>query len=220
LAGAFEEKFGCRPYEAYGCTECSPGVTANGPGATRPGSIGKSLPGVDLKVVDPETGEEVGGGSEGLLKVKGANVMRGYLGMPEKTKEVLQDGWYETGDIVRIDEDGYVWIAGRLSRFSKIGGEMVPHGNVEEALHELAGVTEQVFAVAGVPDDRKGERLVVLHTVEEKVLEGVLERLTDSEMPNLWKPKQGQFVAVEALPYLGTGKLDLKGLQRMALELG
>jgi acyl-[acyl-carrier-protein]-phospholipid O-acyltransferase/long-chain-fatty-acid--[acyl-carrier-protein] ligase len=175
---------------------------------------------MELKVVDPETGEEVEEGRKGLLKVKGANVMRGYLGMPEKTAEVLQDGWYETGDIVRIDEDGYLWIEGRLSRFSKIGGEMVPHGHIEEKLHELIGVTEQVFAVAGVPDEKKGERLVVLHTVGEDLLEDVLQKLAEAEMPNLWKPKRRQFVAVEALPYLGTGKLDLKGLQRMAAQLG
>ena len=154
------------------------------------------------------------------MRVKGPNVMKGYLGLPEKTAEVLQEGWYETGDIVRIDEDGFVWIAGRLSRFSKIGGEMVPHGTVEEQLHELAGETEQVFAVAGVPDDKKGERLVVIHTATEEVIEGLLEKLADAEMPNLWKPKRAQFVSVEALPYLGTGKLDLKGLQTMASELG
>lgn len=220
LAKAFEEKLGCRPYEAYGCTECAPGIAANGPDAERAGSIGRPVPGMELKVVDSETGEEVEEGRKGLLKVKGANVMRGYLGMPEKTAEVLQDGWYETGDIVRIDEDGYLWIEGRLSRFSKIGGEMVPHGHIEEKLHELIGVTEQVFAVAGVPDEKKGERLVVLHTVGEDLLEDVLQKLAEAEMPNLWKPKRRQFVAVEALPYLGTGKLDLKGLQRMAAQLG
>lgn len=219
LAKAFDEKFGCKPFEAYGSTECSPGVSANGPETNRPGSIGQALKGIEVRVVDPDTGEEVADGTEGLLKVKGANVMRGYLGLPEKTAEVLQDGWYETGDIVRIDEDGFLWIEGRLSRFSKIGGEMVPHGNVEETLHELAGVTEQIFAVAGVPDDRKGERLIVLHTAQEEMLEGVLAQLSASSIPNLWKPKRGQFVAVKELPYLGTGKLDLKGLQRMAAEL-
>ena len=217
LATAFEEKFGCRPREAYGSTECL-AVTANSPQATRPGSIGRPLPGVELRVVDPETGETIGAGEEGLLLVRGESVMRAYLGMKEKTDEVLRDGWYDTGDIVQIDEDGYVWIAGRLSRFSKIGGEMVPHGGIEETLHDLAGITDQVFAVAGVPDEKKGERLVVLHTADEEVLNKVMEKLSSAEIPNLWKPKGGQFVSVEALPYLGTGKLDLKGLQRMAVE--
>ncbi|MFT5109955.1 MAG: acyl-[acyl-carrier-protein]-phospholipid O-acyltransferase [Pseudoalteromonas tetraodonis] len=215
LATAFDEKFGCRPREAYGSTECL-AVTANSPAATRPGSIGRPLPGVELRVVNPDSGEETRAGEEGLLLVKGASVMQAYLGLKEKTDEVLRDGWYNTGDIVRIDADGYVWIAGRLSRFSKIGGEMVPHGSVEEKLHELAGITEQVFAVAGVPDEKKGERLVILHSVDDEVLDKVMAGLGTAEIPNLWKPKRGQFVSVEALPYLGTGKLDLKGIQRMA----
>ncbi|MGK0187922.1 MAG: acyl-[acyl-carrier-protein]-phospholipid O-acyltransferase [Verrucomicrobiales bacterium] len=219
LADAFEKKFGQRPLEVYGSTECL-AVTANSKQAERKGSIGQALPGVELKVVDPETGQEIKAGGEGLLMVKSASLMRGYLGMDELTSKVVKDGWYETGDIVRIDEDGFVWIAGRLSRFSKIGGEMVPHGKVEEVLQELAGVTEQVFAVAGLPDEKKGERLVVLHTAEDGMLDEVLEKLGATEIPNLWKPKRGQFISVEALPYLGTGKLDLKGLQRMAEEVG
>lgn len=220
VADAFEKKFGMRPYEAYGCSECSPGVTMNGPDAVRLGSIGRPIPGMEVKVVDPSTGNEMATGREGILKVKGPNVMRGYLNQPGKTAEVLKDGWYETGDVVRIDDDGFLWITGRLSRFSKIGGEMVPHGTVEETLHELAGITEQAFAVTGVPDDRKGERLMVVHTAGDDVLETVLAKLGDSELPNLWKPKRAQFVAVEALPYLGSGKLDLKGLQQMAADLG
>lgn len=220
LADAFEKKFGIRPFEAYGCTECAPGVSLNGPGASRSGSIGRPVPGMEVKVVDPEVGEPVETGQEGLLVVKGPNVMKGYFGQPEKTAEVLRDGWYETGDVVRVDEDGYLWITGRLSRFSKIGGEMVPHGTVEEKLHELAGVTEQTFAVAGVPDERKGERLVVIHTADEGTVGELLAKLAGADIPNLWKPKRGQFVAVDSLPYLGSGKLDLNGLQRMAVEWG
>ena len=216
VADAFEEKFGCRPFEAYGCTECSPGVAVNGPKANRAGSIGKPLNGISTRVVNPDTGEDVPTGGTGLLRVKGPNVMQGYLGMPEKTAEVLKDGWYDTGDIVRIDDDGFIWIEGRLSRFSKIAGEMVPHGNVEQTLHELAELTDQVFAVTGVPDDKKGERLVVLHTADKELLELVISKLSEADIPNLWKPKPDQFLAVDALPYLGSGKLDLKELQRMA----
>jgi acyl-[acyl-carrier-protein]-phospholipid O-acyltransferase/long-chain-fatty-acid--[acyl-carrier-protein] ligase len=216
VADAFEEKFGCRPFEAYGCTECSPGVALNGPGRNRTGSIGKILREMEAKVVNAETGEELPVGEAGLLRVRGPNVMRGYLGMEEKTAEVLRDGWYDTGDIVRIDDDGFIWIEGRLSRFSKIGGEMVPHGNVEETLNELAGESGRVFAVTGVPDEKKGERLVVVHTADEKLLEDVITRLGDAPIPNLWKPKAGQFIAVPELPYLGSGKLDLKALQQIA----
>lgn len=217
LASAFEEKFGCRPLEMYGSTECLV-VTTNAVGAAKQGSIGRPLPGVELRVVDPESNRELAAGEDGILLVKGTSVMSGYLGLEKKSAELLSDGWYVTGDVVRVDEDGYVWIAGRLSRFSKIGGEMVPHGQVEEKLHELADKSEQVFAVTGVPDERKGERLVILHTIEDERLEVVLEKLAQSELPNLWRPQRSQFVAVEQLPYLGTGKLDLKQLQKLALE--
>ena len=216
VADSFEEKFGVRPYEAYGCTECSPGVAVNGPGGNRTGSIGQVLKDMEVKVVNPESGDRLPTGEQGLLRVKGPNVMRGYLGMEEKTAEVLQDGWYDTGDIVRQDDDGFLWIEGRLSRFSKIGGEMVPHGNVEEALNELAGEAGQVFAVTGVPDDKKGERLVVIHTADDALLEKVLAGMAKASIPNLWKPRKDQFISVPELPYLGSGKLDLKGLQQIA----
>jgi acyl-[acyl-carrier-protein]-phospholipid O-acyltransferase/long-chain-fatty-acid--[acyl-carrier-protein] ligase len=216
IADAFEEKFGCRPLEVYGCTECSPGVAVNESITNRPGSIGRLLRGMEAKVVHPDSGEELPVGNAGLLKVKGPNIMRGYLGMPDKTAEVLKDGWYDTGDIVRLDEDGFLWIEGRLSRFSKIGGEMVPHGNVEEALNELANQDARIFAVTGVPDEKKGERLVVIHTASKELLDEVLRKLSDATIPNLWKPKPGQFLSVPELPYLGTGKLDLKGLQQIA----
>lgn len=152
LALAFEDTFGIRPLEGYGCTECSPVVTVNGPDfrapgfrqvAARRGSIGHPLPGVAVRVVDLESGEAVPHGSSGLLMVRGPNVMKGYLGRPEKTAEVLRDGWYTTGDVATVEEDGFLVITDRLSRFSKIGGEMVPHVKIEDKLHELAGVTSR-----------------------------------------------------------------------------
>ena len=144
--------------------------------------------------------------------------MKGYLGRPDKTAEVLKDGWYVTGDVAAIDEDGFLQITDRLTRFSKIGGEMVPHIKVEDKLHELAQVTEQTFAVTGVPDEKKGERLVVLHTLTDDKLKPVLEKLAASDLPNLWKPRPDQFFRVDALPRLGTGKLDLQKLREMALK--
>ena len=216
VAHAFEKKFGCLPVEAYGATECSPGIAVNDTQTNQPGSIGRLLRNLEARIVNPDTGEELSRGEPGLLKVRGPNVMMGYLGMPDKTAEVLKDGWYDTGDIVRLDEDGYLWIEGRLSRFSKIGGEMVPHGNVEETLNDLADRNEQIFAVTGLPDEKKGERLVVVHTADEGLLEQVLKKLADATIPNLWKPRPGQFLRVAQLPYLGTGKLDLKGLQKLA----
>ena len=227
LSVAFEDRFGIRPMEAYGCTECSPAVTVNARdfraagfrqvGGKR-GTIGHPLPGIGLRIVDPETGEELPTGRSGMMLVKGPNVMRGYLGMPEKTAEVLRDGWYTTGDIAAIDEDGFVTITDRLSRFSKVGGEMVPHIKVEEMLHELAAATEQTFAVTGLPDEKKGEKLAVLHTMETDALTVVLGKLASHELPNLWKPRKDQFVYVERLPYLGTGKLDLRKVREVAAQ--
>jgi len=229
LAAAFEDRFGVRPMEGYGTTETSPVVTINTRdfrsagfrqvGAKR-GSIGHPLPGMVARIVDPDSGEPLPLGQAGLLLVKGPNVMQGYLGQAEKTAEVLRDGWYTTGDIAALDEDGFLMITDRLSRFSKIGGEMVPHIKVEEKLHELAELTEQTFAVTGVPDEKKGERLVVLfQNLDSAAVESVVEKLTASELPNIWKPRRDQFFAVDALPYLGTGKLDLKQVKALAAEL-
>lgn len=225
LATAFEEQFGIRPFEAYGCTECSPAVTVNTHdfraagfrqvGGKR-GKIGHPLPGVCARIVHPETREPVDIGQPGLLLVRGPNVMTGYLGKPEKTSEVLQNGWYTTGDIAALDEDGFLQITDRLSRFSKIGGEMVPHIKVEEKLHELAGVTEQTFVVTSVADEKKGERLVVLHKLADDKLTACLEKLTASDLPNLWKPKADAFVRLDAFPMLGTGKLDLRKVKEVA----
>jgi acyl-[acyl-carrier-protein]-phospholipid O-acyltransferase/long-chain-fatty-acid--[acyl-carrier-protein] ligase len=148
--------------------------------------------------------------------VRGPNIMVGYLDKPEKTAEVLKDGWYNTGDIATLDQDGFLRITDRLSRFSKIAGEMVPHIKVEEKLHELLGVDGQVLAVTAIPDEKKGERLVVIHTLKDEQLKDVQEKLAKSDLPALWKPRPDQFMYVEKLPYLGTGKLDLRRLRDIA----
>jgi acyl-[acyl-carrier-protein]-phospholipid O-acyltransferase/long-chain-fatty-acid--[acyl-carrier-protein] ligase len=228
VALAFEDVFGIRPLEGYGCTECSPVVTVNGrdfraPGfrqvGSRRGKIGHPLPGVSVKVVDLDTGEPVAPGTPGMLLVKGPNVMKGYLGKPEKTAEVLRGGWYTTGDVATMEEDGFLTITDRLSRFSKIGGEMVPHIKIEDKLQELAGVTEQVFAVTTQPDEKKGERIVVVHTLPAEKLAPVLEKLSQCDLPALWKPRPNQFFHVDALPVLGTGKIDLCGVRALATGL-
>ncbi len=231
LASAFEQRFGLWPLEGYGCTECAPAVAVNTHdfrsagfrqvGAKR-GKIGHPLPGVSVRIVDPndpQLGTPLSCEQPGLLLVRGPNVMRGYLGKPEKTAEVLRDGWYVTGDIAALDEDGFLQITDRLSRFSKIGGEMVPHIKVEEKLHEVAGVTEQTFVVTGVPDEKKGERLVVLHKLADDKLPSCLEKLAQTDLPNLWRPRSDAFFRVESFPLLGTGKLDLRGVKDMAGRL-
>jgi acyl-[acyl-carrier-protein]-phospholipid O-acyltransferase/long-chain-fatty-acid--[acyl-carrier-protein] ligase len=228
VALAFEDTFGIRPLEGYGCTECSPVVTVNGRDYRAPGfmqvggkrgKIGHPLPGVSVKVVDLDTGEPVAPGTPGMLLVKGPNVMKGYLGRPEKTTEVLHDGWYTTGDVALMEEDGFLTITDRLSRFSKIGGEMVPHIKIEDKLHELAGVTEQVFAVTSLPDEKKGERIVVITTLSAEKLAPVLEKFAQCDLPALWKPRANQFFHVDAIPILGTGKIDLRGVKSLASAL-
>lgn len=227
LAAAFEDHFGIRPLEGYGCTECAPAVAVSTPdfrsagfrqvGAKR-GKIGHPVPGMCVRIVDPDTSAVAPVGQPGLLLVCGPNVMQGYLGRPERTAEVLRDGWYVTGDVAAMDEDGFLQITDRLSRFSKIGGEMVPHIKIEEKLHELAGATEQTFVVAGVPDEKKGERLVVLHKLPDEALRSCLEKFAQCDLPNLWKPRADQFYHVDAFALLGTGKLDLRKMRETALS--
>ena len=230
LASAFEEHFGIRPLEGYGCTECAPAVAVNTHdfrsagfrqiGAKR-GKIGHPLPGVSVRIVNPEhpwSGENLPVGQPGLMLVRGPNVMQGYLGKLEKTAEVLRDGWYSTGDVAALDEDGFLQITDSLSRFSKIGGEMVPHLKVEEKLHELANATDLTFVVTGLADEKKGERLVVLHRLTAETLAPCLEKLAQCDLPNLWKPRADQFFHVDHFPLLGTGKLDLRKVREMATQ--
>ncbi len=227
VALAFQEKFGTLPIEGYGCTECSPVVAANAgpyrpsrrfPAEARAGTIGQPVEGLQVRIVHPETGETLPDGEQGVLSVRGPNVMQGYLGQPERTAAVLRDGWYSTGDVALLDADGYIRITDRLNRFSKIGGEMVPHLMVEETLHELIGATEQVLAVTGVPDEKKGERLVVIHTLEEPAVRRCMQQLLASDLPNLWKPDARDFFHAESIPVMGSGKVDLQQLKKMARE--
>ncbi|MCK5175749.1 MAG: AMP-binding protein, partial [Planctomycetes bacterium] len=180
------------------------------------GTVGHPLPGVAAKVEDLETGELLDVDQVGLLKVKGPNVMAGYLDMPEMTKKVLSDGWYDTGDVASIDEDGFVTIKDPLSRFSKIGGEMVPHVGIEEAYLKGLSTHEHIVAVTGVPDEKKGEELVVLYLDEAGDPEKLHEIITNSDLPNIWKPRQSNYIKIDEMPVLGSGKLDIMKLRKMA----
>jgi acyl-[acyl-carrier-protein]-phospholipid O-acyltransferase/long-chain-fatty-acid--[acyl-carrier-protein] ligase len=228
LALEFQEKFGVLPLEGYGCTELAPAAIINVPDwergdlrqvGNKPGTIGQPLPGVAARIVHPETFEPLVPGQDGLLLVYGANVMKGYLGRPEQTRDVIRDGWYVTGDIARYDEDGFVTITDRLTRFSKVGGEMVPHQKVEDELQAIVGSTERTFVVTAVPDESKGERLIVFHLpLNGKDIHQVWQQLNDRGLPNLYVPKERDFFQIPELPILGTGKLDLKRVKEMALE--
>jgi acyl-[acyl-carrier-protein]-phospholipid O-acyltransferase/long-chain-fatty-acid--[acyl-carrier-protein] ligase len=227
LALTFEDTFGIRPLEGYGMTECAPVVAVNTfdhreagffqPGSRR-GYVGRPLPGVAVRIVSSETYEPLEPDAEGLVLVKGPNVMRGYLGREDLTTAAFHDGWYVTGDLGHLSEDGFLKISGRLSRFSKIGGEMVPHGRVEEALHQAIKADSQVFAVTAVGDERKGEKLAVLHTLDDAQVQQAIEGLGAQGFPNLFIPRRDDFIKVEAIPILGTGKLDLKAIRRVAEE--
>ncbi len=229
LAGAFKEKFGIMPMEGYGATELSPIAMAGIPDyvieatnerqvGNKFGMVGNPIPGVAAKIVDPDTFETKGSNENGLLLIKGANVMKGYLNNPIKTAEVIKNGWYITGDIAAMDEDGFIKITDRLSRFSKIAGEMVPHIKIEENIMEAIGAIDAVVAVTSVADEKKGERLIVLHTVDIDI-EFIIEFLTRKGIPNLWIPKKDSFYKVDTIPLLGTGKVDLKKIKTLAQEL-
>ena len=232
LAEEFLKKFGVQPSEGYGTTELSPVVSVNIPDhrtvdshqiGTKLGTIGRPIPGVAAKIVHPDTMEDLGIGKEGLLMIKGPNVMQGYLNQPEKTSAVIKDGWYNTGDYGMIDNEGFISITGRQSRFSKIGGEMVPHILIEDHLTRIVETpdsddVEVKLAVTSVPDPSRGERLIVLHTRLEKTPNEILNELKGKGLPNLWLPTADSFCLVDQIPILGTGKLDLKGIKETALK--
>jgi acyl-[acyl-carrier-protein]-phospholipid O-acyltransferase/long-chain-fatty-acid--[acyl-carrier-protein] ligase len=232
LAQAFQDKFGVRPFEGYGTTELSPVAAVNIPDhrsqettqkGTKEGTVGRPIPGTSVRIVDPDSFAELGVDQPGLMLVKGPNVMRGYLKMEQRTAEVIRDGWYITGDIARIDAEGFITITDRASRFSKIGGEMVPHIKVEEVLQRIVrngsdDEGELLAVVTSVPDEKKGERLIVVHKPLSKPVDQVLAELSSSGLPNLWIPSRDSFLEVADIPHLGTGKVDLKGLKNLALE--
>src|SRR5207244_3819430 len=153
------------------------------------GTVGHPIPGVACRIVDPDTNKPLPPGSEGMLLVKGPNVMPGYLGKPEMTAKVIHDGWYTTGDMAKIDDDGFITITGRLSRFAKVGGEMVPLERVEEEMYAVLGTNDRIVAVTAIPDEKRGERLVALHTPAFTMPPREMgQKLAERGIPNLWVP--------------------------------
>jgi acyl-[acyl-carrier-protein]-phospholipid O-acyltransferase / long-chain-fatty-acid--[acyl-carrier-protein] ligase len=155
-------------------------------------------------------------GETGLLLVNGPGRMLGYLGDEARTEGALHEGYYVTGDLAHVDADGYLYIVDRLSRFSKIAGEMVPHLKIEEVLREVLG--DGCCAVTGVPDERRGERLAVVYVSETVTAAEMIRHLEASGLPALWIPKRDNFRKVAAIPALGSGKVDLKAVRAMAME--
>jgi acyl-[acyl-carrier-protein]-phospholipid O-acyltransferase/long-chain-fatty-acid--[acyl-carrier-protein] ligase len=227
LAQAIEARFGKEVLQGYGLTETSPVVSVNLPElkptqpgqsvqpSNRLGSTGKLMPGIAAEIRDPETDAKLSLHETGMLWVRGASIFEGYLNAPEQNADVLRDGWFKTGDIGRFDEDGFLYIEGRLSRFSKIGGEMVPHETIEQKIIVTLSMeqSERSIAVMGVSDAAKGEALVLLSSLALD-LPALRTALADSGVPNLWIPRIIR--RVDAIPVLASGKLDLAGCKKLA----
>jgi acyl-[acyl-carrier-protein]-phospholipid O-acyltransferase/long-chain-fatty-acid--[acyl-carrier-protein] ligase len=228
LIEEFRNKFGVTPLEGYGCTEMSPVVSVNVADITvnsltqvgnKVGTIGQPLPGIAVRVVDPETREPLPVGKEGLLLATGPNVMIGYLGKEGLTRAKVVDGWYSTGDMAHVDEAGFITLTGRTERFAKIGGEMVPLELIDDELHKMLGTSDRVLAVTAIPDSKRGERIIVLYLSSADInLREAFKKLSATGIPNLWVPDERDCYAVEEMPVLGSGKLDLKRLKDMATE--
>ncbi len=210
LRAAFFDKHGIILCEGYGTTETSPVISVNTPAQNKPGSVGKILPGVQVRIENYDSGDDCAPGETGRIMVKGDLVMKGYFSDIEETSMRVRHGWYDTGDMGFLDEDGYLWHAGRLKRFVKIGGEMISLVKVEHVLEGL--LPEDISCcVVAVPDPSKGAEIIAALTRaidEKRVL-----KLMSEHLPNIALPKQ--FVVIEELPKMGSGKTDFRGVTEM-----
>jgi acyl-[acyl-carrier-protein]-phospholipid O-acyltransferase / long-chain-fatty-acid--[acyl-carrier-protein] ligase len=209
------EKFAsCSYLEGYGLTETAPGISFNLPNdGFRKGSVGRLFHEVECKTIHPETRQDLKKGETGILCFRGPNIFSGYLNDVTKTDEVLTTKkWFITGDIGYLDEAHFLFIKGRLSRFSKIGGEMVPHETIEGEIKKLltnSGDEETSLVVVGQPDQNKGEQLVLVTEQEIDFLE-LRKKLSENGLPNLWIPKK--VLKIDEIPILPTGKIDIQGV--------
>lgn len=227
IADMFEQRFGIRPYEGYGATELSPVCALSLPNVevdklpetgNRPDRLGRVLPGMAIRIIDPDTGKILPPGEEGLIHIKGPNVMHGYLNREDLTNEAIQHGWYNTGDMGVLDEDGFFSITGRLSRFCKIGGEMVSLAIVEKALREAFGLKPDQLVALRLQDERKGERIAVAYCAQQLKQETIQQGLSAVNIPNLWKPKASDWSHVDSIPLLGTGKIDYRAIGTLTAQ--
>lgn len=219
VRNAFRAHFGIELLAGYGCTELGPGVAVNTPWENRAGSVGRPLKDIQIRIADPDTLEpytvdQRSNGKEGMILVNGPSRMQRYYKAPELTSEVIRDGFYVTGDLGYLDADGFLYVTDRLARFSKVAGEMVPHLRIEEAVSDLTPAF-----VAGLPDERRGERLVLLYTDVDVSPELLFRRLTAAGLPPLWIPKRDDMFAVAAIPALASGKVALKQARELAATM-
>lgn len=229
VRSAFEMKFKKSILEGYGATETTPVASVNLPNkfdpdywilhrANKEGSVGMPLPGTAIRIVNPNTYESLRHGEEGLILIGGHQVMVGYLNDKEKTDEVIKEingiRWYNTGDKGRLDEDGFLYIIDRYSRFAKIGGEMISLGALEEELAKFLNTEIVKFCALSLEDDKKGEKIVLLIECQNEHFQGIIQAIKDSNIPALFKPSQ--YIQVEKIPLLGSGKVDFKGAKELA----
>ncbi len=213
LRKGFLEKHGVTLLEGYGTTETSPVVSTNTHEYNKPGSIGKVIPNVEVRIEHLETGEDCAPGQVGKILVRGDLVMKGYLGDPEETARSIVNGWYNTGDMGFLDADGYLWHSGRYKRFVKIGGEMVSLVKVEDVMARYLP-DEVLCCVVEIPDKLKGATIVA--AVTQEINKVAILRRMGKDLPNLALPRQ--FFVIRELPMMGTGKIDFRTVTTMILE--
>lgn len=237
LAEDFFARFGVRLDEGYGLTEASPVCSVNLPDAppspgtpyyvpgTVPGTVGAPLPGIAVRITDPEDDDKPLPLTHlGMMWLKGPNIFGGYIGRADLNPQILRDGWFKTGDVGSVDLNGFIKLEGRMARFSKIGGEMVPHEVLEQALNKILKIApdaeERRIAVVSIPDKQKGESIAMLSTMHCNYLQQEIISLRYALMgegfPALWCPKE--IIPVEEIPVLPSGKLDLAGCRMLAFE--
>jgi len=214
LREGYRQKHGVTLLEGYGATETSPVISVNSLENNRPGSTGRVLPNIIVRVENFETGKECVPGEVGKILVKGPSVMNGYFEDPEQTEEVLKDGWYNTGDMGSLDTDGYLWHAGRFKRFAKVGGEMISLVKVENILEKLLpeGVS---CCVVEIPDEKRGSYIVA--TVSGEVNKTHILRMMLNELPLIALPRE--FIVVKELPMMSTGKIDFRTVTTMVQKM-
>ena len=214
LREGFRNKHGVVLLEGYGTTETSPVISVNSLEFNRPGSTGKVLPNIQVRIENFETGQDCSVGEIGKILVKGPSVMKGYYDDPEQTAEVLKDGWYNTGDMGYLDKDGYLWHAGRFKRFTKVGGEMVSLVKVENTLEKYLP-PEVLCCVVEILDEKKGSLIIAAVSAEINKTEILRKMMT--ELPVIALPRQ--FLTINELPVMGTGKVDFRSVTRMVQEI-
>ncbi len=230
IRNEFKKKFGHDIYEGYGATETTPVASCNISDVLmldvwkpqigqKVGTVGLPLPGSAFRIVDPENFKTLETGEEGMILIGGTQIMKGYIGDPEKTASVIKeiDGirWYVTGDKGHLDEDGFLTIVDRYSRFAKVAGEMVSLGLVEGEISKILEEHDQV-ALTALPDEKKGEKLVLLLEGEMEV-DALKEKIKSLEMNPIFLPSL--YFKVDELPKLGTGKADFNGAKKLAFTL-